>query len=243
MDQNYKILISYDGTDYHGWQRQPNKRTIQGVLEDILFRFRSQKINVIGAGRTDAGVHALGQVAHFKADLGLNEQELHRAINSQLPHDIRILSLDPVPQNFHARKSAKSKIYAYRIHNSAFISPFDFRYMLHWPSFLDLAKMKQAAALFIREADFSAFSSNRLRNPIRQVQVSQIEKHQDEIMYTVQASGFLQYMVRTMVGTLLEIGRGKQEPILIEQLFEQKKRSRVAPTAPARGLCLMQVIY
>lgn len=243
MNQNYKIVLSYDGTDYHGWQRQPDKRTIQGVLEEILYRFHSQKINVLGAGRTDAGVHAQGQVAHFKADLNLNDEELLRALNSQLPNDIRILSITPVSQSFHARKAAKSKIYSYRINNSAFINPFDFRYVLHWPPPLDLAKMQEAARVFIREADFSAFSSNRLRNPIRKVLSSQIDRVQDEVIYTVQATGFLQYMVRTMVGTLLEIGRGKQEHDLIEELFAQKKRTRLTPTAPAKGLCLKQVLY
>ena len=243
MLTKYKMIISYDGTDYHGWQRQPDKKTIQGVLEAMLFKFKTKKVTVMGAGRTDAGVHALGQTAHFQADLDLNEKELLRALNGQLPPDIRVLSLEKTDKNFHARKTALSKIYRYRIFNAPHISPFIIRYVLHWPSPLALKKMQAAAQLFIREDDFSAFSSNRLLYPIRDVTTSHIDKEKDEIIYTVAASGFLKYMVRTMVGTLLEIGKGKMEPAAIEELFQKKRRSLASPTAPAKGLSLIKVIY
>lgn len=243
MISKYKMIISYDGTDYHGWQRQPDKKTIQGILEGVLFKFKSKKINVIGAGRTDAGVHALGQTAHFQADLSLSERELLQALNGQLPPDIRVIALEKVEKNFHARKSALSKIYRYRIFNAAPISPFVMRYVMHWPFPLNLKKMQQAAQLFIREDDFSAFSSNRLLYPVRKVTASRIEKEDDEITYTVEASGFLKYMVRTMVGTLLEIGKGKMEPAAIDELFQKKRRSLASPTAPAQGLFLIKVIY
>ena len=237
------MIISYDGTDYHGWQRQPDKKTIQGVLEAMLFKFKTKKVTVMGAGRTDAGVHALGQTAHFQADLDLNEKELLRAINGQLPPDIRVLSLEKTDKNFHARKSAVSKIYRFRIFNAPHISPFIIRYVLHWPSPLDLEKMQKAAQLFIRKDDFSAFSSNRLLYPVRDVTTSHIDKEDNEITYTVEASGFLRYMVRTMVGTLLEIGKGKMEPKVIEDLFRKQQRSLSSPTAPAKGLCLIKVNY
>lgn len=237
------MIISYDGTDYHGWQRQPDKKTIQGILEAVLFKFRSKKIHVMGAGRTDAGVHALGQTAHFQADLNLNEKELLRALNGQLPPDIRVLSLENVDKNFHARKTAISKIYRYRIFNAPHISPFIIRYVLPWPSPLDFEKMQKTAQLFIRKDDFSAFSSNRLLYPVRDVTASHIDKEDNEITYTVAASGFLKYMVRTMVGTLLEIGKGKMEPAAIEDLFRKKRRSLSSPTAPAKGLCLIKVNY
>ncbi len=243
MKLTYKITISYDGTDYFGWQRQPDKKTIQGTLENVLYNFLSKKINVLGAGRTDAGVHAVGQVAHFRADMKLENSELQQAINGQLPHDIRVTTLEKTGPDFHARKSALSKIYQYRIFNTRDISPFLIRYALYIPSPLNITKMKKAAAYFIREDDFSAFSSNRLLHPVRNVFRSEIRKKGEEIIYTVEATGFLKYMVRTLVGTLLEIGKGKLEPKDIDKLFKQKKRSLSAPTAPSKGLCLVKVKY
>ena len=243
MKQTYKITISYDGTDYFGWQRQPDKKTIQGELENVLYNFQSKKINVLGAGRTDAGVHALGQVAHFIADIKLDNSELQQAINGQLPHDIRVTALEKTGPDFHARKYARSKIYQYRIFNTGDISPFLIRYALYITSPLNITKMKKAAVHFIREDDFSSFSSNRLLHPVRNVFRSEIRKKGEEIIYTVEATGFLKYMVRTLVGTLLEIGKGKLEPKDIDKLFKQKKRSLSAPTAPSKGLCLVKVKY
>jgi tRNA pseudouridine38-40 synthase len=243
MLHNYKIEISYDGTDYHGWQRQPKKKTIQGLLEKALTKIARKNIAVLGAGRTDAGVHALAQVANFKADLTLTEEKLLRAMNSFLPHDIRIGSLQITTEDFHARRMASSKIYRYRIINAKSISPFLIRYALHWPYPLNLESMKKAAAKFIREDDFSPFSSNRLLHPVRNVSRSEIKKREEEIIYTVEANGFLRYMVRTMVGTLLEIGRGRVSPDAIDALFEGGKRTLKSPTAEPQGLCLVKVCY
>jgi tRNA pseudouridine38-40 synthase len=243
MPQNYKIILSYDGTDYHGWQIQTNQRTIQGTLEAALYRFRSARIPVMGAGRTDAGVHALGQAAHFQCDLGLSDAELLQALNGQLPPDIRIASLERAAPDFHARRSADSKVYRYRIIQTSRISPFDVRYALHRPGALNISHMKQAAKLFIREADFTAFSSNRLLHPVRRVIRSEIRETDDEITYTVEANGFLKYMVRTMMGTLLEVGKGRIQPGEITALFERRTRSLTSPTAPAKGLCLIRVKY
>ena len=240
---NYGITISYDGTDYHGWQRQPDKRSIQGLMEEALSKISSKKINVIGAGRTDAGVHAQGQVAHFKTDLKLEDKELFRAINSLLPKDIRIISLKKVDLNFHARKMAVSKVYQYRIFNSSGITPFHIRYTYLYSAPLDVEKMKMAATLFAREADFNAFSSNRLLYPVRKVTRSEIKKTGKEIIFTIEANGFLRYMVRTIVGTLLEIGKGKVPLDKIEESFLGKKRTLASPTAAAQGLCLMKVNY
>lgn len=243
MTQNYKIIVSYDGTDYCGWQRQPGKKTIQGLLEAALSRLTQKNTPVIGAGRTDAGVHASGQTAHFRAELRLENEELFRALNALLPNDIRIISCQKVPQDFHARKSARSKIYQYRIFNAPQISPFLIRYVLHWTLPLDVEKMEQAAALFVREADFSAFSSNRLLKPVRSVKRSEIQKKGDEIFYTIEANGFLRYMVRTIVGTLLETGKGKIMAEEIESIFKGKKRTLASPTAPPQGLSLLKVNY
>lgn len=243
MKENYKLILSYDGTDYHGWQRQPKERTIQGLLEEALSEVAQKKITLIGAGRTDAGVHAQGQVTNFKANISLSVEVLIRAVNSLLPGDIRVVSIEKADMNFHARKMAKSKIYQYRIYNSANITPFLHRYVLYWPSPLKVERMKKAASLFEREADFRAFSSNRLLNPVREVISSKIEKKGKEIIYTIEANGFLRYMVRTIVGTLLEIGKGKMAPGMIDEILREKKRSLAGPTAPAKGLCLMKVIY
>ncbi len=237
------LTLSYDGTDFHGWQRQPQRRTVQGVIESSLAKITRKKINVIGAGRTDAGVHALEQVASFKAKLKMEEEELFAALNSIFPDDVRVTSLKKVDVNFHARKMAASKVYQYRIFNSPYISPFISRYVLHRASPLDVELMKKAAFLFVREADFRAFSSDSLLEPVRKVMRSEIEKKGEEIIYTVEANGFLRYMVRTMVGTLLEVGRGKIRPEKIEEIFREKKRTLFSPTAPAKGLCLIKVNY
>jgi tRNA pseudouridine38-40 synthase len=241
--QNYKIVISYDGTEYQGWQRQPQKRTIQGLLENALEKIAAKKIPVIGSGRTDAGVHAEGQVAHFKVNSRLENEEFLRALNGILPNDIRIRSCEKVSPDFHSIKSARSKIYQYRIFNSPEISPFVIRYVLQWTSCLDMAKMEEAAKLFVRKADFTPFSSNRLLYPIRVITRSKIHKKGKEIIYTVEANGFLRYMVRSIVGTLIEVGRGKLDPGQIEDFFKLNKRSPLCPTAPAKGLTLLRVKY
>lgn len=243
MAQNYKLVLSFDGTDFHGWQRQPNRRTVQGVVEDSLAKIAQKKIHVIGAGRTDAGVHAQGQVAHFRANLQIKEEELLRALNAILPDEARVISVEKVHPDFHARKMALSKTYQYRIFNSPSISPFLIRYVYHWSSPLQLEWMEKAALLFVREADFSGFSSNRFLQPVRKVQKSQIKKNGPVIIYTIEANGFLRYMVRTIVGTLLEIGKGKMAPERIEEIFKKKNRFLAGPTAPAKGLCLMKVNY
>jgi tRNA pseudouridine38-40 synthase len=241
--QNYKIVLAYDGTDFRGWQRQPDERTIQGALEDAVFKITRKKAAVHGAGRTDAGVHALGQVASFRVATKLPDEDLCRALNAVLPWDIRIITLERAAPGFHARKSAKSKVYQYRIVQTRSIGPFDFRYALHWPHPLNLRVMRAAALLFVRRADFTAFSSNRERSPMRKVRRSEIRKKGGEVVYTIEAEGFLRYMVRTIVGTLLEIGRGKLDPDGVEEIFRRKDRLLAGPTAPAKGLCLIRVDY
>jgi tRNA pseudouridine38-40 synthase len=240
---SYKIVLAYDGTDFRGWQRQPGERTVQGALEDAVFKITRKRTAANGAGRTDAGVHARGQVAHFRVVTRLKDEDLFRALNAVLPWDIRILHLERAGPDFHARKSARSKVYEYRIVHAPRVAPFDFRYALHWPYPLDLRAMRAAAPLFVRKADFTAFSSNRERIPVRTVRRSEIRKKGDEVIYTIEADGFLRYMVRTIVGTLLEVGRGKLAPGDVEEIFRRKDRLLAGPTAPAKGLCLVRVGY
>jgi tRNA pseudouridine38-40 synthase len=238
-----RLILAYDGTDFSGWQRQPRVRTVQGDVEQALARIAGKRVPVVGAGRTDAGVHARGQTASFRSDLRLRDDDLKKALNSILPGDVRIVSARTVPTEFHARRSARSKVYRYRIINSHLVSPFDFRYALQWSGPLDVERMAEAARFFIRKADFTAFSSNRLLQPVRRVTRSEIKKRGREITYTIEADGFLRYMVRAIVGTLLEVGRGKIEPSAIEEFFAGRKRSLRSPTAPAKGLCLIKVVY
>lgn len=241
--KNYRLVIGYDGTDFRGWQRQPDGRTVQGVLEEAVFKVTRKRTVVHGAGRTDAGVHALGQVASIRGVFKLTDEVLFRALNAVLPADIRVFSLGEAPPGFHARRSARSKLYRYRIVHAPQASPLDRRYVLHWPYPLKLGAMREAARLFVRTADFTAFSSNRDRSPMRTVTRSELRRSGDEIVYTVEAQGFLRYMVRTIVGTLLEVGRGRIRPADIEAIFGNRDRSLAGPTAPARGLTLVRVDY
>lgn len=240
---NYRMVLSYDGSDFRGWQRQPEARTVQAVLEEAVKKVTGYRTTVHGAGRTDAGVHALAQVASFRTRTRLDEATLARALNANLPPDVRIFSLSRAPEDFHARKSARAKVYQYLIVNAPEVSPFLRKYALHWPHRLNLMAIREAAALFRRRADFSAFSSNRDRSPVRTVTRSELRKSGALITYTVEAEGFLRYMVRTMTGTLLEVGRGRLEPRAVEEIFARKDRSLAGPTAPARGLFLVEVVY
>jgi tRNA pseudouridine38-40 synthase len=241
--KNYKLVLGYDGTDFRGWQRQREDRTVQGVLEEAVFKVTRKRIVVHGAGRTDAGVHALGQVAGFRGAFKLSDAVLLRALNAVLPEDVRIFSLEQAPPDFHARRSARSKLYRYRIVVAPQPSPLDRRYVLHWPYPLKVGAMREAARLFVRTADFTAFSSNRDRTPVRTVTRSELRRSGDEIVYTIEAQGFLRYMVRAIVGTLLEVGRGRIRPADIEGIFANRDRSLAGPTAPARGLTLVRVDY
>ncbi|MGZ5453839.1 MAG: tRNA pseudouridine(38-40) synthase TruA [Candidatus Aminicenantales bacterium] len=241
--KNYGLVVGYDGTNFRGWQRQPDGRTVQGVLEEALRKITGKRTVVHGAGRTDAGVHALGQAASFRGVFKLSDEVLLRALNAVLPPDIRVFSLAEAPADFHARRSARSKLYRYRIVNAPQPSPLDHSFVLHWPYPLKLGKMRQAAKLFARTADFTAFSSNRDRSPVRTVTRSELRKSGDEIIYSIEAAGFLRYMVRTIVGTLLEVGRGRIEPEEVEEIFRHKDRSLAGPTAAAKGLTLIRVDY
>ena len=246
---NYKLLIQYDGTDFHGWQVQENARTIQGELERVIGMLEDAKVGVIGSGRTDAGVHAEGQVANVVINRSFTPDKLRGAINGNLWRDIRIMKVEKAPDEFHARFSAKKKTYLYRIINAPVISPFWRRYALHERRPLDVAKMTDASRFLLGEHDWTAFSSAQAdgESRIRTVLDCDIRSRWDGradaqiIEFEISANGFLRYMVRSIVGTLIEVGRGEKDSDTIQTAVITGDKSLAGQTAPAHGLTLMNV--
>lgn len=248
---NYRLLIQYDGTDFHGWQVQENDRTVQGELQRVIGLITGADITVNGSGRTDAGVHAEGQVANLHLSRPFEAEKLRAAINGNLLRDIRVLQVERVPDEFHARFSALGKTYVYRVINAPVMSPFWRRYALHEPKPLDLAKMGAAGRLFLGRHDFTAFSSAQSdgENRIRNITEFSVESHWDSraqammIEFRVSANGFLRYMVRSIVGTVLDAGRGKTDFDTIQTAIITGDRNLAGATAPAHGLTLLKVYY
>ncbi|HTU34742.1 MAG TPA: tRNA pseudouridine(38-40) synthase TruA [Candidatus Acidoferrum sp.] len=247
-----KLTIAYDGSAFHGWQFQPGLPTIQGELTDAASQITQEKIVIHGASRTDAGVHALGQVAHFKTRSGLDAHEFQRALNALLPAAIRIVAAQEVGPDFHARWQSQAKTYRYRIFRGPVLSPFDYRRALHVPYPLDEAAMAAAAREFEGEHDFSSFAAssggeeedgNREMNRVLYSSEVVRESSADEIVYVVRGQSFLRYMVRKIVGTLLEVGKGKVAAEEIREIFEARDRSRSGPTVPPDGLYLISIEY
>lgn len=241
----YKMTLAYDGTEYRGWQVQPGDHTIQGRLEAALARMAGTGVAVIGAGRTDAGVHALGQVAHFELERPIPEEGILRGLNSMLPQDIRVLDVERASDGFHARYSARDKTYRYHLDRSPVPLPFRCRFALHYPHALDRSRLEAGAALVAGEHDFAGFraASCEARTTTRRVSASRFFDEGTELVYEVSANGFLHHMVRNLVGTLLEIGRGKRGLETLGALFESGNRTEAGPTAPAKGLLLLRVDY
>ena len=246
----FKLTIAYDGTDFHGWQVQTNKPTIQGEIAGVLSRLTQERVALHGAGRTDAGVHALGQVASFKTGSPLGAEEFQRALNALLPPAIRIVAAEEVGPTFHARWSARGKTYRYRIYRGKVVPPMIWRYVLHYPFPLDEEAMRDAAGRFAGVHDFASFAAStgsedddQERSTERDVYSAELARTADgeELVFTVSGRSFLRYMVRKMVGTLLDIGRGKLTPDDIERLFALKDRSKSGPTVPAQGLVMVAV--
>lgn len=247
---NYKLIIEYEGTNYHGWQRQKAKITIQEVIERTLGKIFNQKITLIGQGRLDAGAHALGQVAHFKTYKKFNTSSLKKALNSLLPADIRIKNVQTVPDRFHARYSAKARHYKYIVYNSepsvwlrkaAYFYPYD----------LNIKKMKEGTKYLLGRHDFSCFQStgSPVKTPVKTIKRITIKKENlnfsgkiSIIRFDIKADAFLYRMVRNIVGTLLEVGRGKMEPAEIKDIIDNKKK-RKAQVVPAYGLYLVSIKY
>jgi tRNA pseudouridine38-40 synthase len=246
----FKLTIAYDGTDFHGWQMQGSKPTIQGEIVNVLQRLTQEKIFLHGAGRTDAGVHALGQVASFKTQSAFSAQEFQRALNALLPPAIRIVSAEEVGPDFHARWSAVRKTYRYRLYRGKVVPPPLWRYVLHYPFPLDEDAMRDAAARFVGLHDFTAFAAStdsedeeRERSTEREIDSVDLARTADneELNFTVSGRSFLRYMVRKMVGTLLEVGRGRLKPEDIDRLYENRDRSKAGPTVPPQGLVMVEV--
>jgi tRNA pseudouridine38-40 synthase len=246
----FKLTIAYDGTDFHGWQIQANKPTIQGEIVNVLRRITQENVQLHGAGRTDAGVHALGQVASFRTQSALSAGEFQRALNALLPSTIRIVAAEEVGPDFHARWSARGKIYRYRLYRGKVVPPILWRYVLHYPFPLDEDAMRIAASRYVGPHDFAAFAAStgsedddKERSTVREIYSSELVRSEggEELVYTVCGRSFLRYMVRKMVGTLLEVGRGKLTPADIGRLYELRDRSKSGPTVPPQGLCMVSV--
>jgi tRNA pseudouridine38-40 synthase len=272
--RTFKVTLSYDGTDFSGFQRQANARSVQAELEVALAAIEGKNVTVAGAGRTDSGVHALGQVASFELSSAIAESDLLRALNAKLPEDVRVLSAEVAAPGFHARFSARSKMYRYRISNTRVMSPFQRRFAWHISRNLDLAAMNEAARELLGEHDFSSFQATGAPSPRNRSESraawllgerergGNTEKVKGTtrtmtrsgwteeplaggrlLLYEVAGTGFLKYMVRAVVGTLIEVGDGRRTPASLRDLLDSRDRAAAGPTAPPMGLYLVRVDY
>lgn len=241
----YKMTLQYLGTNYHGWQIQRGQTTVQGILREVLSRLAGTPIKIAGASRTDSGVHAFGQVAHFYFPPRKTISDLRKALNAILPKDIRVLKLERVPDYFHAQRSARKKRYEYRIYNGTVLPPFFFGRVCHIAHPLDFEKMQIGAQRLLGTHDFSGFaaSTTTVENRVRKVVHSQMTKRGRNFIYCVEADGFLHHMVRNIVGTLLEIGLQKRPPQDVTAILEAADRRNAGITAPPEGLYLVRIWY
>ena len=243
--RRFKLILEYEGTAYHGWQVQPGLSTIQGVLQATLTRIAGLPVEVTGAGRTDAGVHALGQVASFSADLRLDPLTLRRALNATLPRDIVVCRAEETLPDFDARRSARSKTYRYTLLRRDYPSAWLGRHSLHVPYPLDVEAMAEAARALIGTHDFSAFRAGTCTaaTPVRTVLDASWRAAGDLLHFEITANAFLQHMIRILLGTLLEVGRGKRAPSEVAMILASRERRRAGKTALPHGLCLVEVYY
>ena len=246
MNKNYKIIISYDGSRYYGWEHQPNTDlTIQGKLESVLAKLAGTNIDIIGAGRTDAGVHAKGMTANFILDTELSTSEIRDYFNRYLPDDICVLEVHEASERFHSRYNALGKTYQYTCYCGHLKPVFDRKYVYCLDKSPDIESMRKAAAILTGSHDFAAFCSNprMKKSTVRKVDLIDITRKGDYIYFTYHGTGFLQHMIRILTGTLLEVGFGKRSPDNMLELIENRNRSLAGATAPACGLCLLEVDY
>lgn len=244
--RNIKLVIQYDGSRYRGWQRLgDSEQSIQGKLENVLSKMTEEKIEIIGAGRTDAGVHAENQTANFKTNSNMYLMEMLDYCYKYLPEDIVVKRLEEVDPLFHARYNAREKVYKYRIDNRKYHDVFDRKYSFHVNGKLDIKVMKEAVKYFIGEHDFTSFTSakSKKKSAVREIYSIDIVKSESGMEISFRGNGFLHNMVRIITGTLIEIGLGNMKMEAIPEIFEKKDRSLAGPTAPAQGLFLMEVLY
>ncbi len=243
--RNFKITLAYDGTSFFGWQAQPEKRTVQSVLEQALSTLLGHFPKIIASGRTDTGVHALGQVINVCTESTIPSQGLLKGLNSLLPDDVKAQAVEETDVNFHARYMARSKIYAYAIYTTENLNPFLSRYALHVPHKQDIPAMKKAAKYILGEHDFASFmgTGSSVKDTTRTIMESSFTERCDKLYYVIEGSGFLRHMVRNIVGTLLLVGKGLLTPHDMEAILNAKDRTIAGPTAPAQGLYLVGVRY
>lgn len=244
--KNYRMILQYDGSRYSGWQKQGNtQNTIQGKLESVLNKMTGEEVEIHGSGRTDAGVHALGQVANFKCKTSLSSQEIQNYLNEYLPRDIRVLSLTEAAPRFHARLNAARKHYRYIIDTNPVQDVFTRKYAYHSPVTYDMNNMRQAARLLTGQHDFRSFCDNKRmkKSTLRTIYSIDITQNQGIMTLEFYGDGFLYHMVRLLTGTLLEIGAGKRKPEELTKILQAKDRDTAGFLAPALGLFLVEVMY
>lgn len=244
----YKLLIAYDGTRFHGWQVQPNGISIQEEIQKALSLITREEVKLVGSGRTDAGVHALEQVAHFSVEQHLNLYRVHGSLNGLLPRDIRIMKLETVDESFHAQYSALGKVYRYHLYTDPVLSPFRKGYVWHLPFALDLGKMMLATKAMLGTHDFTSFANEAhsgvaAHDPVRTLQRIDLLQEPGGFALEFEGDGFLYMMVRNLVGTLVEVASGKRDPESIPALFEARDRRKAGQAAPPCGLFLVKVRY
>jgi tRNA pseudouridine38-40 synthase len=249
--RNLKLILAYDGAEFSGWQVQPDATTVQGTLASAIGRLTAEKVLPQGSGRTDAGVHALAQIVTFVTESSVPTENFVKALNDILPASVRVLSVEQMPAEFHARHSAKAKTYRYRIYRGPICPPFLARYVWHYPYPLDEDAMARAAELVVGEKDFTSFAAvdpergkdGEIVSNVRTIFRSGWSRDGEEFVYTVRGSGFLHHMVRNLVGTFILVGRGTLQIEDLTRILEAKDRSTAGATAPASGLYLVGVEY
>lgn len=243
--RNIKLTIEYDGTDFIGWQIQKEGRTVQGIIRDVIWQITGEKVKLIGAGRTDSGVHATGQVANFHTESGLSTEELHKALNALLPDDVAVAAVEEVDEDFNARYTALSRRYRYLILNRGYPSPIMRRYVWYVPRELDANLMNRALKVLEGTHDFSSFQrrGNSRKNPVCTVMEALCRREGDMIRIEVEADSFLRGMVRAIVGTLLKVIEHAEPEEKMTEILAAKDRSAAGPSAPPHGLCLIKVRY
>nr|MBQ8253272.1 tRNA pseudouridine(38-40) synthase TruA [Lachnospiraceae bacterium] len=245
MSKNYKLVIGYDGTGYSGWEHKAGRDTIQGKLQDVLGRLNHAEVSVIGAGRTDAGVHAKGMVANVHLDVGLSPEQIRDYVNRYLPENITVYEVREAAQRFHARYNATGKTYSYALWDGSVKPVFERRYVWKIDGRLDLEAMRQAADYLLGSHDFCGFCKNpqKKKSTVRTIDRIVIERENEKVTIEVHGDGFLHHMVRIITGTLVEIGLGRMAPGQVKNILETGDRALAGPTAPAQGLCLMEIDY